>query len=274
MLTEQQAHELNLQQHALEAAEIWYNRTQAKLDEYNSMLASIRDNYSSYTPEQQEKVSSLMDKVTQDYQALKKQREDYSLARYEAQQQINYYNDLSAKQQPAPQAWQKRRAIQQPTWEVIEEVVVTPEWETIVQPEIVVDTNKENPYLKLYDLYSKNVVDGKDPSGLFVSLYTEPSKITNWMLDAWLSMQQVSGFMNDWQRNRPDINLSSNQRNYTVPRRQMEIPQDFAYTPWMSLKWTSKTLWHGTLVPKWYVNSDFSATHPLRGVGNWTGTLY
>ena len=88
MLTQEQANQLNIQQHALEAAQVWYNQTQEKINRYDAMLWEIRDNYSSYSPEQKARISSLMWEISAEYQALKKQRQDYSLAQYEAQQQI------------------------------------------------------------------------------------------------------------------------------------------------------------------------------------------
>lgn len=108
MLTQEQANQLNLQQHALEAAQIGYNQVQAKIDEYDRLLNSIKDNYNSYSPEQKAKISSMMWQISAQYQDLKQQRQNYSLAQYEAQQQIWYYNNLAAQQ---PTGGQKRRVI-------------------------------------------------------------------------------------------------------------------------------------------------------------------
>ena len=113
MLTQEQANQLNLQQHALEAAQIGYNQVQAKLDKYDSLLNEIKNNYASYSPEQKARISSLMWNISAQYQDLKRQRENYSLAQYEAQQQIWYYNNLAA-QQPAPQGGQRRRIVKVP----------------------------------------------------------------------------------------------------------------------------------------------------------------
>lgn len=133
MLTQEQANQLNIQQHALEAAQVWYNQTQEKINRYDAMLWEIRDNYSSYSPEQKARISSLMWEISAEYQALKKQRQDYSLAQYEAQQQIWYYNQLNA-QQPAPQGGQRRRVINTgPTPEII-----VPE--TTIVPEPIIET--------------------------------------------------------------------------------------------------------------------------------------
>jgi hypothetical protein len=72
-------------------------------------LNEIKNNFNSYSPEKQAQVSSLLDSVANKYQELKNQRERYSLAQYEAQQQIDYYNQLAA--QPPKQT---RRQIKTP----------------------------------------------------------------------------------------------------------------------------------------------------------------
>ena len=96
MLTEEQAQQLNLNQHALEAAEIGYNKASAELNRYDELLNWIKNNYSTYTPEQKEKLSAMMPEVTAKYNELKAKKEQYFMDQYEAKQQIDYYNNLSA----------------------------------------------------------------------------------------------------------------------------------------------------------------------------------
>lgn len=98
MLTEEQAHQLNLNQHALEAAEIGYNNVSNKLAQYDNLLASIKNNYASYSPAQKARLSALIPQLSAKYNELKQQRYKYFMDQYEAQQQISYYNDLAAQQ--------------------------------------------------------------------------------------------------------------------------------------------------------------------------------
>lgn len=107
MLTEEQANQLRLEQYALEDAEIRYDKVQQQLEKYNTLLNTIKDNYNSYTPEQKARISAKMWDISAKYRELKDQSYKYSIAQYEAQQQIDYYNQLATQQ--APTNWGQRR---------------------------------------------------------------------------------------------------------------------------------------------------------------------
>lgn len=117
MLTQEQANQLALAQNQLEQAEISYNELQNKINSYEKIMNEVSANYNSYSPEKKAQIDSLLPQLSEQYALVKQQRQNQYLAQYEAQQQINYYNQLNAQQaEPVVTAWQRRRTVSTPTY--------------------------------------------------------------------------------------------------------------------------------------------------------------
>lgn len=117
MLTQEQADKMLLAQNQLEAAQVSYNNLQKKLDSYDRIMNEVSANYNNYSAEQKAKIDSLLPQISEQYNLMRQQKQDQYLAQYEAQQQIDYYNQLDA-QQSAPAAWWRRKIV------IPEEVIV------------------------------------------------------------------------------------------------------------------------------------------------------
>ena len=117
MLTQEQANQLALAQNQLEQAEISYNELQNKINSYEKIMNEVSANYNSYSPEKKAQIDSLLPQLSEQYALVKQQRQNQYLAQYEAQQQINYYNQLNTQQaEPVVTAWQRRRTVSTPTY--------------------------------------------------------------------------------------------------------------------------------------------------------------
>lgn len=127
MLTQEQANQMTIAQNQLEQAQLSYNALQNKINSYEKILNEVSSNYNSYTPEQKAKIDGLLPQLSEQYNQIKKQKQDQFLAQYDAQQQIDYYNRLNAEQSAAANTAGQRRRVVTPTPVTPEPVPTTPE---------------------------------------------------------------------------------------------------------------------------------------------------
>ena len=110
MLTQEQARALNVEQHALEAAELRQMDAQKKIDNYTDMLNKVREQADSYTPEQKAKIAELMPQISEWYENAKAERAQAEDSYWQHLNKINEYRALDAAQQAQPtQGWGQRR---------------------------------------------------------------------------------------------------------------------------------------------------------------------
>lgn len=114
MLTQEQAHGLNIQQHELEDAELQQAKAQKEMDRYYEAIKKATDAMETATPQQKEKITWLLPQLTQWYETAKNKRA-YEEDRYrQATNKINEYRALDAAQQPVQWGWQRRRVVTPP----------------------------------------------------------------------------------------------------------------------------------------------------------------
>lgn len=209
MLTEEQANQLRLEQYALEDAEIRYNKVQQQLEKYNTLLNTIKDNYNSYTPEQKARISAKMWDISAKYRELKDQSYKYSIAQYEAQQQIDYYNGL-ANQQPATQT--RRRTVKPNSldgrWNEPETPISEPITYTYEPKYTWLQTKPTGQGYAIYNKYANAFADGWT-KGQTAYLRTLPSpydigypqsigRMQSALIREWVSPQQAYDFVTNW----------------------------------------------------------------------------
>lgn len=187
-------------------------RDRARLEQYEKVFAALQE-----MPREKLRdanVAPVIREALADYQATR-ERYQQSMARMaSAGLALNEYEkNMAAQQAQAAAPWTRRKTV------VPEKPIIVPQ--PNVNPNPTPNTNGRNPYLSLYSLYAQEIADNWNPSAVFQNLRVSPQQISNWLLDAWLTLQQTSDFMNDWQKYRPDVNLTSNQWTNTVPRRKL-----------------------------------------------------
>lgn len=206
MLTEEQARGLNLEQHALEAAELRQADAQKKMDRYYDAIKKATDAMKNGTPEQREKIAWILPKLVQWYKDAERERSWAENDYWIRVNKINEYKALDTSEQPtATNAGQRRRT-----------VVPTPEVkETIITPEVVVPEQTPTPEVvnnvapikqNYYDVYAQ-----------MKWTWTPSADIANWfrwglgtanshnaylvrqdLAKRWLTNQQINDFVQDW----------------------------------------------------------------------------
>lgn len=110
MLTQQQANDLNIQQHAMEAAEIAQSKAQKEMDRYYQAMQNATNQYNNLSPENQAKVTALLPEITNKYNQAKAARARAEDAYWQSLNKVNQYKALDA-QQVSIQAPGKRRVV-------------------------------------------------------------------------------------------------------------------------------------------------------------------
>lgn len=110
MLTQQQANDLNIQQHAMEAAEIAQSKAQKEMDRYYQAMQNATNQYNNLSPENQAKVTALLPEITNKYNQAKAARARAEDVYWQSLNKVNQYKALDA-QQVSIQAPGKRRVV-------------------------------------------------------------------------------------------------------------------------------------------------------------------
>lgn len=202
--------EINAANVELQIANDNYARMADRYNKYNRAF----EIFSNASPDTQEKAKGLMQEALAEFNQLKLDMLAAEDRIAVAQNKVNNLNTIIATQRAQAAApWTRRKTV------VPETPIIVPQPD--VNPNPTPNTNGRNPYLSLYNLYAQEIAENWNPSEIFTNLRVSPQQVTNWLLDAWLTLQQASDFMNDWQKYRPDVNLTSNQWTNTVPRRKL-----------------------------------------------------
>ena len=143
MLTQEQANALNLEQHALEAAELRQMDAQKEIDKYEKLLTDIRDNINSYTPEQREKIADMLPRLTEGYNSAKDKRAKAEDDYCQRINKINEYKALDAQQTALAPQQTRRRKVETPNnyfggeWRstLQDGTLISPDGMTIVYPD-------------------------------------------------------------------------------------------------------------------------------------------
>ena len=151
MLTQEQARALNIEEHALEAAELRQADAQKKMDRYYDAIKKATDAMKGATPEQRERITWLLPQLTQWYESAKLERATAEDSYWQHINNINEYKALDAAQQVTQWGGQRRRQIVVPEPEVVIEsngkwwpIITTPTFDEL--PENVKRMIRNQPW--------------------------------------------------------------------------------------------------------------------------------